>query len=235
MKNPWKVLDIHPTADPVRIKRAYHTLAKKYHPDKADTPDKQIKYTIRFIEIKTAYELATQYAECRAHRGPAMSGMTDRYPMRPPPLYHRHGRFGDLGILAGIVLGIGFVGMLGKYALSFPDTHLFPILFSVILGLCTGNFVGFFIFAFLMVLFYGPMMTVLDKLGLITHANTIAWGLTVVLWIVIVCVQGVPEPNVKDVISTVIWDTAWGFGPIYFLINWIADQTTGTGSPFNSV
>ena len=224
MKNPWKVLNIRPTADLVRIKKAYHTLAKKYHPDKADTPDKRIKYTVRFIEIKTAYEFATEYAEFCANQGPAASSMSGRGSVRPPPLSKGNERPGNIGILAGIFVGIGLVGMLGKYAMSFPDTHMFPILFGVILGFCMGNFIGFFILAFLMILFYAPLMTVLEKLGLINHADKIGWILTVMLWIVFVCVQGVPEPNAHDVINTVIWDTAWGFGPLYFFINWIADH-----------
>ncbi len=49
--NFYEILQVEPSATKHEIKKAYHNLAIKYHPDKC--PDAQDK----FIEIKTAYEV----------------------------------------------------------------------------------------------------------------------------------------------------------------------------------
>ena len=49
MPDFWKMLEIEPTKDVAIIKRAYATLAKKYHPE---------QYPEEFLNLRNAYEAA---------------------------------------------------------------------------------------------------------------------------------------------------------------------------------
>lgn len=53
MPDFWKMLEIEPTKDVAIIKRAYATLAKKYHPE---------QYPEEFLNLRNAYEAAMDYA-----------------------------------------------------------------------------------------------------------------------------------------------------------------------------
>lgn len=55
MKRCWKILGIKPTANTDAVKKAYRELVKKYHPDKARSPEKIRHYTIKCAEIIEAY------------------------------------------------------------------------------------------------------------------------------------------------------------------------------------
>lgn len=52
-ENWWNVLEVSETATADEIKKAYHRLAKVYHPDKGNDGS-------HFVKIKKAYELATK-------------------------------------------------------------------------------------------------------------------------------------------------------------------------------
>ena len=54
-KNYYEVLGIPREANVAEIKKAYRTLALKWHPDK--NPDKKEEAEIRFKEISEAYEV----------------------------------------------------------------------------------------------------------------------------------------------------------------------------------
>ncbi|WP_424363863.1 DnaJ C-terminal domain-containing protein [Methylocystis parvus] len=54
MRDPYDVLGVPKSASPADIKKAYRTLAKKYHPDR-NKDDAKAKE--RFAEINTAYEI----------------------------------------------------------------------------------------------------------------------------------------------------------------------------------
>src|SRR2546423_15576101 len=60
MKTCWKILGIQPTANTEAIKKAYRDLVKRYHPEKARSPEKVRHYTIRCAEIIEAYRQAVQ-------------------------------------------------------------------------------------------------------------------------------------------------------------------------------
>ncbi len=53
MENPYTILGVAPTATGEEIKKAYRSLAMRFHPDRS--PD--AKAQSRFNAIKTAYEL----------------------------------------------------------------------------------------------------------------------------------------------------------------------------------
>jgi hypothetical protein len=60
MKNCWNILGIQPTTNSDEIKKAYRDLVKKYHPDKARSPEKVRHYTIKCAGIIEAYHRALQ-------------------------------------------------------------------------------------------------------------------------------------------------------------------------------
>lgn len=53
MENLYNILGVSPTATTDEIKKAYRSLAMRYHPDRSTHPGSDI----RFNAIKTAYEL----------------------------------------------------------------------------------------------------------------------------------------------------------------------------------
>ena len=56
--NAYKILEIDKTATNDEIKKAYRTMAKKYHPDRVNTEDEAIKKGAeeKFKEVQKAYE-----------------------------------------------------------------------------------------------------------------------------------------------------------------------------------
>lgn len=55
IEDPYKTLGVSKGASQDEIKKAFSTLAKKWHPDKNDSPEAQEKY----VEISNAYEILT--------------------------------------------------------------------------------------------------------------------------------------------------------------------------------
>ena len=56
--NAYKILEISPNATDVEVKKAYRTMAKKYHPDKLQTEDAALKKGAqeKFQQVQAAYE-----------------------------------------------------------------------------------------------------------------------------------------------------------------------------------
>ena len=54
--NPYKVLGVSPNADDEEIKRAYHELARKYHPDRYTNSDLADLANEKMQEVNAAYE-----------------------------------------------------------------------------------------------------------------------------------------------------------------------------------
>jgi len=63
--NAYKILEIQKSATDEEVKKAYRTMAKKYHPDRVNTQDEAIKKGAeeKFKEVQKAYE------EIQAERG----------------------------------------------------------------------------------------------------------------------------------------------------------------------
>ncbi len=223
MKNPWKVLEIQPTTDPAEIKKAYRILVQKYHPDKAKTPEKQRKYTIRFVEIREAYEAALQYAQHQAAT-PREAGASSvpSSPIRGAAPWQEWVKAAFL--LTGGAIGILLLVVTGLYARSFPETHLFPITFIAVLSIIIGCFAGGFLFVFLLMYFYMPIQFgILEKIGLEKYADKLGWMLSVMLWVLAISQIGIPELNVRQIGNAVTWFVAFGVGPVLVFGIWIAD------------
>jgi curved DNA-binding protein CbpA len=54
-KNFYEILGVPRTASDLEIKSAYHRLARRYHPDKADSPQQAASFEAEFSNISTAY------------------------------------------------------------------------------------------------------------------------------------------------------------------------------------
>ena len=56
--NAYKILEISPSATDTEVKKAYRTMAKKYHPDKLQTEDAALKKGAqeKFQQVQAAYE-----------------------------------------------------------------------------------------------------------------------------------------------------------------------------------
>ena len=54
----YKILEIERSATDEEVKKAYRTMAKKYHPDRVNTQDEAIKRGAeeKFKEVQRAYE-----------------------------------------------------------------------------------------------------------------------------------------------------------------------------------
>lgn len=97
-KDYYKVLDIPRDADDHAIKKAYHTLAMKWHPDRNKSPEAEE----RFKEIATAYAIL---------KDPKKRERYDKYGMEGVSHYTSEDLFGglDLGNIFGD-MGFGFGG-----------------------------------------------------------------------------------------------------------------------------
>lgn len=57
MKDPYQLLGVSPTVSDAELKRAYHALARKYHPDAyADNPEKAELANRKMREVNEAYD-----------------------------------------------------------------------------------------------------------------------------------------------------------------------------------
>lgn len=61
-KNPYEILGVEPEADPETIKKAYHRMAAKYHPDKVSHLGEEFQQLAKekFQDIQWAYEVLMQ-------------------------------------------------------------------------------------------------------------------------------------------------------------------------------
>ena len=60
--NAYKILEIDKSATDEEVKKAYRTMAKKYHPDRVNTENEAIKKGAeeKFKEVQKAYEIIQQ-------------------------------------------------------------------------------------------------------------------------------------------------------------------------------
>lgn len=91
-KDYYKILGISREASQEEVKRAYRTLARKYHPDVSKEPDAEA----RFKEIGEAYEVLKD-PEKRAAYDQLGSQWRAGQDFRPPPDWDAHFDFGGAG------------------------------------------------------------------------------------------------------------------------------------------
>jgi preprotein translocase subunit Sec63 len=157
MKDFYIILGVEPDASPEQIKKMYHKLSKKYHPDAniAD-PDLRKWSEIQMKELNQAYNtLRDPVKRARYDRrwGFIQTGQTET--QRQPVITPQQGSF----ILRGIVMSaisFGLVGLVkGGFLIGFSAAALGIILailvasvtssrlpFGVILGGLIGAFAG---------------------------------------------------------------------------------------------
>jgi molecular chaperone DnaJ len=93
-KDHYIVLGITPSADAKKIKKAYRTVAKKYHPDASGSPES----TERFQEIREAYEtLSDEGARRRYDEELAKEGSSLRVTKVPETIERRRSVFDEMG------------------------------------------------------------------------------------------------------------------------------------------
>ena len=71
MTTPYEILGVSPNADDEAIKRAYHELARKYHPDRYTNSDLADVAKEKMQEINTAYDEIRREREANAATGNA--------------------------------------------------------------------------------------------------------------------------------------------------------------------
>ena len=74
MENPYKVLGVSPNADDEEIKRAYHELARKYHPDRYTNSDLADLANEKMQEVNAAYEEIQRERSARSAAGDGAYG-----------------------------------------------------------------------------------------------------------------------------------------------------------------
>lgn len=65
-RDPYDVLEVHPSADLYEIKKAYRRLARRYHPDAQGDPGS----ADRFVELQNAYEAIVRRRNRQARTTP---------------------------------------------------------------------------------------------------------------------------------------------------------------------
>ena len=85
MKNYYKILEISERATEVQIKKAYRSLAKKYHPDKSNA----VHAAQLFTEINEAYEVLSDTSQKLQYD----QQRTRRYSQYEPERNHRQPRY----------------------------------------------------------------------------------------------------------------------------------------------
>ncbi len=63
----YAILGVPPTADPAEIKRAYHFLAKAFHPDRFSDPVLKARAEDQFKALQEAYEVLSDAERRRAY------------------------------------------------------------------------------------------------------------------------------------------------------------------------
>lgn len=83
MKNPYEILGVSPNASEDEIKRRYHELARKYHPDNCRDDAMRAYYAEKMKEINLAYETIGQWRASGSPNGNAH----DAYSQSSDPFY----------------------------------------------------------------------------------------------------------------------------------------------------
>ncbi|KAI9865222.1 MAG: hypothetical protein M1813_002542 [Trichoglossum hirsutum] len=115
IKNPYAILGVGKTATSSDIKKAYYSLAKKYHPDTNKEPDAKDK----FAELQSAYELLSDPKKKEAwdHHGAAAFDQSGGF--------DPSGGAGAGGPFGGATGAGGFSGFGGGFGADFSFEDLF--------------------------------------------------------------------------------------------------------------
>ena len=89
MKNYYQVLNLDPTCSMEEIKSAYKKYALEFHPDKHNG---STFFEARFLEVKEAYEILSNYQERRTHDNYHSFTQTNKSSETQPPPQNNHTR-----------------------------------------------------------------------------------------------------------------------------------------------
>jgi hypothetical protein len=191
VKDCWTILGILPTGDTIVIRKAYLELVKKYHPDRALTPEKRRKHTILCAEINQAYTQAVGHA--KTYRAP-QPDLPEEAP-QPAVTYGENPavakafrqyagmftrKFGVALLL--LLFALQFLPYLNPSLLKTPPealrivvgaiATLFVVLFVFVIIFVYGVIVAGTMDLFLILLFPRKLVT---KLGLAKYENKLVW------------------------------------------------------------
>ncbi len=119
----YEILGVGKNATDEEIKKAYRTLAKKYHPDA--NPNNKQEAENKFKEVNEAYETLSdsqkrQMYDQFGHNGPQGFGNNNGYYSYSSSGFDGFGDFGDLGDIFSSFFGGGFGSRSGRNANSGP-------------------------------------------------------------------------------------------------------------------
>jgi hypothetical protein len=229
-KDCWKILNIPPTHDIETIKKAYRKLVKIYHPDKANTPEKVRKNTLKCAEINLAYEEALRQAKQKNSKENIY--VSTKATEKPYPWYYNTFSFGLMIIgLIFSVLWIAIVGLIAEKIGSLPDQSLYKIIFSIAVIFLAGSVVfGFGIVgAFDFIIFYSFPRNLLGKIGLEKFENKIIWILITFVNITVFYGFGFGdfllerEDPMRHLYAGIFKAASAGAIPVWLFINWLRE------------
>ncbi len=109
MKSCWKILGIEPTTNTQAIKKAYRELVKKYHPDRARSPEKVRHFTIKCAEIIEAYRQAVQES-AKVGMADSISAVNNAHRPARAARRTRASWLGFVFCMVFVVIGLGIWG-----------------------------------------------------------------------------------------------------------------------------
>ncbi len=97
MNDPYKILGVSPNASDEEVKKAYKTLAKKYHPDMNIGAPNIEEIQAKFVEIQQAYNLIMDIRQGKASYNPNGSQGSNPYGTYGSNPYGTYGGYSNPG------------------------------------------------------------------------------------------------------------------------------------------
>jgi hypothetical protein len=122
-RNYYQVLEVDREASPEVIRKAYHTLAQRYHPDRYHLSDKSLVEE-KMKALNEAYQVLSDPARRQAYDARGERGVSS--PL--PPAADKKARLQRLMLWFLITVGALLVLRLGVGLLALPLLRLLPVL-----------------------------------------------------------------------------------------------------------
>jgi len=189
----WKVLGVSEGTDAGALKRRYRELMKQHHPDRALTPERVRRSTIRSAEIIRAYgeaqTAAKKQSRPRTTQESAPRTQQAQAPTRYPStwvdrLFSRlSGNTGAVVILVVIGLGtfliVETLDLLESWALHAPAGGFRAVVGGSVLAVLGGVALSFPYWFLLVTVFFSLVHYLLRQSGVVRFADKLAWLIVV--------------------------------------------------------